>query len=236
MVGVAALVKIEVEMEIVATDLITTTAFRARSWNRMPDVPSGAVVVTIEVAIRIVALRSLDSLVSLSLSEKETLMSSLISLDCNQTLAMVSVCTNLLTLRINARTLAISSHKEASSAVSAQMARAGLTRPSLTGKWPLPIRIQLLGDLAKSSWPVARNGKTVETTAMMRMMTTMMVAAEVVMTEEVIPRETTITRGEAMTVINQTMAGVGIMRTGSAPASSGRDLSSVSIAIISVYE
>jgi hypothetical protein len=31
MVGVAALVKIEVEMEIVATDLITTTAFRARS-------------------------------------------------------------------------------------------------------------------------------------------------------------------------------------------------------------
>jgi hypothetical protein len=29
--GVAALAKIEVEMEIAATDLMTTTAFRARS-------------------------------------------------------------------------------------------------------------------------------------------------------------------------------------------------------------
>ena len=63
-----------------------------------------------------------------------------------------------------------------------------------------------------------------------------MVAAEVVMTEEVIPRETTITRGEAMTVINQTMVGAGITLIGSAPASSGRDPSSVSRAIISVYE
>ena len=64
----------------------------------------------------------------------------------------------------------------------------------------------------------------------------MMAAAEVAMTEEVIPRETKITRGKAMTVINQTMAGAGIMRADSALASSGRDPTSVSIAIISVYE
>jgi hypothetical protein len=100
----------------------------------MPDVPSGAVVVTAEAAIRIVALGSLDSLVSLSLSERETLMSSLISMDYNQTPVMLLVCTNSLTVKINARTLAISSHKGASSAVSAQMARVGLTRLSPTGK------------------------------------------------------------------------------------------------------
>ena len=68
------------------------------------------------------------------------------------------------------------------------------------------------------------------------MMMTMIAAAEMAMTEELVPRETKITRGKAMTVINQTMAEAGIMRTGSAPASSGRDPTSVSIAIISVYE
>ena len=93
-----------------------------------------------------------------------------------------------------------------------------------------------MGDLAKSSRPVSRNGKTVGITEMMKMMTKMMVAAEVAMTKKLMPRETKITRGEAMNAINLTMAGAGIMQAGSAPASSGRDPTSVSIAIISVYE
>lgn len=73
----------------------------------------------------------------------------------------------------------------------------------------------------------------VEITAMMKMMTTIMAVAEVEMTEAVVHRELTITQAEAMTPTDPIMVGAGITRAGSAPASSGRDPSSVSIAEIS---
>jgi hypothetical protein len=68
---------------------------------------------------------------------------------------------------------------------------------------------------------------------MMKMMTTMIAVPEVAMTEELVPRETIITRAEAMTATDPIMVEAGITRAGSAPASNGRDPSSVSIAEIS---
>ena len=71
---------------------------------------------------------------------------------------------------------------------------------------------------------------------MMKMMTTMMAAADVAMTEKVIHKKTTtLIMHEAMTTIDHAMAEAGITQAGFAPVLSGMDPTSVSTAIES-YE